>query len=67
MNHKLPTLLDLHDMCRLFGVSPRTIYRWRNRNTGPVGQLVGGKLLWDRDTVVDWLRFNSEKTGRGER
>lgn len=58
MSNKLPTLLDLNDMTRLFGVSPRTIYRWRQHGTGPQSAKVGGKLLWDRDNVIHWLAEN---------
>jgi predicted DNA-binding transcriptional regulator AlpA len=64
-NIKLPVLLDLDAIRRLTGKSPRTIYRWRQRGTGPVSVKIGGQLFWDREDVIDWLATNREKTGRG--
>lgn len=55
---KRPILWDLPEFCRVFGIAPRTAYRWRQRNVGPQSVKVGGKLMWDRDVVISWLSEN---------
>lgn len=48
-------LIDTADLCRLFGCSTRTVYRWVERNgLGSAGK-VGREFLFTKGEVVRWF------------
>lgn len=48
-------LLDLDDMCRLFGLTPEAVYNRRHRRDFPPAVKVGASLRWILRDVEDWL------------
>jgi excisionase family DNA binding protein len=46
-------LLDSADLCAVFGVSTRTIYRWISDGL-PVHDKVGREYLFAKGDVLDW-------------
>ena len=48
-------LLDLDDMCRLFGLTPEAIYNRRHRHDFPRAIKVGASLRWLPRDVEEWL------------
>ena len=47
-------LLDSADLCALFGVSTRTIYRWISERDLPVIAKVGRDYLFAKGDVLEW-------------
>lgn len=57
-------LVDTADLCRLFGCSARTVYRWVERNgLGSAGK-VGREFLFAKGEVVRWFNENRPRPGR---
>lgn len=59
-------LLDTADLCRLFGISGRTAYRWINQ---PIGRLAprfkAGRLwLFAKSNILNWYAANRPRPGR---
>lgn len=48
-------LLDLDDMCRLFGLSAEAVYNRRHRGDFPPAIKVGASLRWTPLEVGEWL------------
>jgi predicted DNA-binding transcriptional regulator AlpA len=48
-------LLDLDDLCRLFGLSAEAVYNRRHRGDFPPAVKVGASLRWRSQDVEDWL------------
>ncbi|HWY13684.1 MAG TPA: helix-turn-helix domain-containing protein [Rhizomicrobium sp.] len=47
-------LLDSTDLCAIFGVSSRTIYRWISEDDLPVHAQVGREYLFAKGDLLDW-------------
>lgn len=57
-------LLDTADLCRLFGVSVRTVYRWiAEVNLRPAGK-VGREHLFTKREVLRWNDHERPPMGR---
>lgn len=41
-------------------VTPRTLQRWRDEGTGPGWLRIGGRILYQRDEVLDYERRRHE-------
>ena len=47
-------LIDSADLCAIFGVSIRTIYRWISERELPFVAKVGREYLFAKGDVLDW-------------
>lgn len=47
-------LVDTADLCRIFGVSARTIYRWISEDDLPVFDKIGRDYLFAKGELLDW-------------
>lgn len=57
-------LLDTADLCRVFGCSARTVYRWTNEH-GLTPQFKAGRdLLFAKSDIVRWYAANRPRPGR---
>lgn len=57
-------LVDTADLCRLFGCSARTIYRWVERHgLRSIGK-VGREFLFTKGEVIRWYDENRPRQGR---
>ena len=48
-------LWTVHDVATYLGVPACTVYGWRTAGTGPPGRLVGRRLRYRRQDVIDWV------------
>ena len=48
-------LFTVEALADYLGVSPKTIYDWRLKRTGPAAMKVGNQLRWRRSDVESWL------------
>jgi excisionase family DNA binding protein len=48
-------LFTVDALADYLGVSPKTIYDWRLKRTGPAAMKVGNQLRWRRADVEAWL------------
>ena len=56
--------LDTADLCRLFGVSGRTVYRWINQ-AGLAPRFKAGRLwLFTKSDIVNWYAASRPRPGR---
>ena len=53
-------LLDSADLCALFGVSTRTIYRWISERDLPAAAKVGREYLFAKGDVWEWVEEMEE-------
>ena len=53
-------LLDLDDMCHLFGLTAEAVYNRRHRGDFPLAIKVGASLRWRARDVEAWLDANRE-------
>jgi excisionase family DNA binding protein len=49
------SLWTVHDVAAYLDVPVCTVYRWRTAGTGPPGRLVGRRLRYRRQDVLDWV------------
>ena len=54
--HDLPLLLTAGDLAELFRTSRAAIYQMRSRGQAPPAVKIGGRLRFDREAVLDYLR-----------
>lgn len=47
-------LLDTADLCRLYGVSARTIYRWMAEHNLRPFIKIGREYLFRKDAIIEW-------------
>jgi predicted DNA-binding transcriptional regulator AlpA len=59
-NSEAKHLLDLDDMCRIFGLTPEAIYNRRHRGDFPPAIKVGASLRWRVQDVEAWIDANKE-------
>jgi hypothetical protein len=72
-NSPLPNLIDRplalagylrrEDLAAQLGVSPRTVDRWNVLRCGPPRIQIGRTILYDVQSVRDWLRSREETVG----
>lgn len=59
---ELPPIMDQREVASLFGVSKRTIERWRAAADNPIPfMIVGGKIVFDYADVKAWGYRNAER------
>lgn len=51
----------------LDGVLVNTLKDWRAKGKGPRSAVIGGKVKYRRDDVLDWIDEQFDKTARGSR
>lgn len=49
-------LITTAEAAKLMRVAPGTVRYWRHIGYGPTGFRVGGRVLYDRTEVEQWLR-----------
>lgn len=49
-------LLRIREVSELTGVPVNTLRSWRQSQTGPQARRLGGRLVWDRAEVEDWIQ-----------
>lgn len=59
------TLLTIEDVAELLRMPLATVRYWRVLGTGPRGFILGRRLRYFRQDVLDWLDEQRESTGRG--
>jgi excisionase family DNA binding protein len=57
-------LLDTADLCRLFGCSARTVYRWMAEHTLRPHRKVGREFLFTKREILRWHDANRPHPGR---
>lgn len=50
-----PLLIDVAEAARLTGLSPRTIWRYASSGRFLPPVRVGGRRLWNRQKLVEWV------------
>lgn len=56
--------VDTSDLCRIFGCSARTVYRWiTNHSLRPVGK-IGREFLFTKGEIVRWFDNDRPVSGR---
>ena len=48
------------------GVNPRTLERWNNQRVGPPRVRLGRKVLYRRDSVVEWITASETNSLRSQ-
>jgi excisionase family DNA binding protein len=59
--------LDTADLCRIFQVTQRTIYRWIAERDLQWDTRVGREYLFTKGDILDWYEDNRPVTGRPSR
>lgn len=57
-------LIDTADLCRIFGCSLRTVYRWMSDHGLQPRRKVGREFLFAKGDVVRWYSANAPRPGR---
>jgi predicted site-specific integrase-resolvase len=57
-----PTYLNQKKLADRWGVSPRTLERWRWRKTGPAYIKLGGKIVYDLNDIEAYERRRRAET-----
>jgi len=58
-------LLTIEEVAELLRMPVATVRYWRVLGTGPCGFILGRRLRYFRQDVLDWLDEQRESTGRG--
>lgn len=62
---RVDALLTIEEVAELLRMPVATIRYWRVLGTGPRGFIIGRRLRYVRQDVLDWLDEQRESTGRG--
>lgn len=62
---RIDVLMTLEEVAELLRMPLATVRYWRVLGTGPRGFIVGRRLRYLRQDVLDWLEEQRESTGRG--
>ena len=57
-------LLDTADICLLYGVSVRTVYRWIAEHGLPSSGKAGRTYFFRKDALIRWHKNNRPQPGR---
>lgn len=57
-------LIDTSDLCRIFGTSLRTIYRWMSDHELRPVRKAGREYLFRKGDVLSWYKNNRPRPGR---
>ena len=57
-------MLDTADLCKMFGCSVRTVYRWITDHSLKPALKVGREFLFTKREVVRWYNANRPRPGR---
>jgi len=52
------------DVARFLSVSSRTIARWEHLRQGPPRIKIGNRILYRRESLLDWLKSHEEQPVR---
>jgi len=63
LREDLGVLTD-QEFCLAVGIEPSTAAAWRSRGTGPDYVKVGGRVLYRRVDVIEWLEANRKLGAR---
>jgi DNA-binding transcriptional MerR regulator len=62
---RIDALMTIEEVADLLRMPVATIRYWRVLGNGPRGFIVGRRLRYLRQDVLDWLNEQRESTGRG--
>ena len=62
---RVDALLTIEEVAELLRMPVATVRYWRVLGTGPRGFILGRRLRYFRQDVLDWLDEQRESTGRG--
>lgn len=62
---RVDVLLTIEEVAELLRMPLATVRYWRVLGTGPRGFILGRRLRYFRQDVLDWLDEQRESTGRG--
>jgi hypothetical protein len=62
---RVDALLTIEEVAELLRMPLATVRYWRVLGTGPRGFILGRRLRYFRQDVIDWLEEQRESTGRG--
>jgi hypothetical protein len=62
---RIDTLLTIEEVAELLRMPVATVRYWRVLDTGPRGFILGRRLRYFRQDVLDWLDQQRQSTGRG--
>lgn len=62
---RVDALLTIEEVAELLRMPVATLRYWRVLGTGPCGFILGRRLRYFRQDVLDWLDEQRESTGRG--
>lgn len=54
--------LNTKQVSNVVGVSPSTIENWRKEGIGPSPTIVGGRCLYSKRKIAEWLATSNIKT-----
>ena len=57
-------MVDTADLCRIFGCSARTVYRWIAENALVPMRKVGREFLFTKAELLRWYAANAPRPGR---
>lgn len=60
-----PLRMTTAEASRYVGVAQSTLRTWRHNQTGPASFALGGKVVYDRTDLDDWLAAEKAKSVRG--
>jgi DNA-binding transcriptional MerR regulator len=62
---RIDALLTIEEVAELLRMPVASLRYWRVLGTGPRGFIIGRRLRYIRQDVLDWLDGQRESTGRG--
>ncbi|MBD8869881.1 helix-turn-helix domain-containing protein [Nocardioides donggukensis] len=62
---RIDALMTIEEVAELLRMPLATVRYWRVLGTGPRGFILGRRLRYFRQDVLDWLDEQREATGRG--
>lgn len=58
-------LLTVQELADEWHLSPATFYSWRKRGYGPKSFRLGGRVVYSRAEVQEWMAAQEQATARG--
>ena len=55
MNHTMPRRFCTSEAAEFLGIKSQTLKNWVQANSCPSYYKVGGKLVFDRDELTEWM------------